>query len=68
VNCNKLGTPDRENVVTLNVSGGEAGSVRQLDPFGELGGGRRSDESRAINLILRDYTPPYYPVLSNFNT
>jgi len=66
VNYNKLAAPDRENAVTLNVSDGEAGSVRQLDPFG--GGGRRSDESRAINLILRDYTPPCYPVLSNFNT
>jgi hypothetical protein len=63
VNYNKLAAPDREKVVTLNVSDGKAGSVRQLDPWG---GG--SDESRAINLILRDYTPPCYLVLSNFNT
>lgn len=37
MNYNKLAAPDRENAVTLNVSDGEAGSVRQLDPFG--GGG-----------------------------
>jgi hypothetical protein len=63
VSYNKLTAPDRENAVTLNVSDCEAGNVKQLDPFG--GGG---DESKAINLILRDYTPSCYLVLSNFNT
>ena len=44
MNYNKLAAPDRENAVTLNVSDGETGIVRQLAPFGGrgvgMGGGR----------------------------